>query len=253
MRPYYEDDSVTIYHGDSREIIPSLPPIDALVTDPPYSSGGMFRGDRSQKVSTKYVQTGAVETCREEFTGDNLDQRAFLSWAALWLSQCHGIAKDGAVAMLCIDWRQLPTLTDAVQHGGWVWRNLVTWWKPGIRMQRGRFSGSTEYVVYASRGVPNPGEKSPQNVIRCAPVSGKDKEHIAEKPVSLFVELLGVTPAGGLVLDPFMGSGTTLRAAKDLQRHAIGIEKDERSCEIAAKRMAQEVLPFTYDNTEDQS
>jgi site-specific DNA-methyltransferase (adenine-specific) len=244
MNPYYQDSHVTIYHGDCRELLPSLNGVGAVITDPPYSSGGQFRSDRSQKTSVKYVQTEAIDACRAEFSGDNLDQRAFLSWASLWLSQCFRCSVDGAIIMMFTDWRQLPVMSDALQHGGYVWRNIVTWWKPGIRMQRGRFSGSAEYVVYGSRGVPIAGEKSPQNVIRCAPVSGANKAHIAEKPAGLLRELLSVTAANAIVLDPFMGSGTTLRAAKDLNRKTIGIEIDERSCEVAASRMAQEVLPL---------
>jgi site-specific DNA-methyltransferase (adenine-specific) len=244
MKPYYQDSAVTIYHGDCREIVPTLGPVDAVVTDPPYSSGGQFRGDRAQKPSMKYVNTDNVLTCRQEFSGDNLDQRAFLSWAGMWLAQCHAIAKDGAVILCFTDWRQLPVMTDAIQHGGWVWRNIVTWWKPAVRMQRGRFSSSAEYVVYGSRGVPVEGERSPQNVLRCGSVLGDDKDHIAEKPVALLSELIGVTLPGAVILDPFAGSGTTGRAAKDLGRKATLIEREERYCEIAARRMAQEVLPL---------
>ena len=242
MTPYYQDGAVTIYHGDCRAIVPTLGRFDAVITDPPYSSGGMFRGDRSQKVSDKYVNTDSVGGCRTEFSGDNLDQRAFLSWAGMWLSQCHDRCSDGAVVMLFTDWRQLPVMSDALQHGGWVWRNLVTWWKPGIRMQRGRFSGSAEYVLYGSRGVPADGEMSPQNVLTYRPVSGLVKDHIAEKPVELLRELIGVTQVGATILDPFAGSGTTGRAAKDLGRKAVLIEREERYCEIAARRMSQEVL-----------
>lgn len=242
--PYYRDDAVTIYHGDCREIVPMLGRFDALITDPPYSSGGQFRSDRSQNPSVKYVNTDSIITCRKEFSGDNLDQRAFLSWAGMWLAQCHDKANDGAVVMLFTDWRQLPTMTDALQHGGWVWRNLVTWWKPGVRMQRGRFSGSAEYVVYGSRGVPSEGEASPQNVLRVSGLSGDEKDHIAEKPVELMRELVSVTIPNATILDPFAGSGTTGRAAKDLGRKCVLIEREERYCEIAAKRMAQEVLPL---------
>jgi len=242
VKPYFQDDAVTIYHGDCREIVPGLPPIDALITDPPYSSGGQFRGDRAQKTSTKYINTDSVSTCRQEFSGDNLDQRAFLSWAGLWLAQCHSIAKDGAVILAFTDWRQLPVMSDAIQHGGWVWRNIVTWWKPGVRMQRGRPSSSAEYILYGSRGVPNEGERSPQNVLKYAPVQGESKQHIAEKPVELLHNLVGITPTGATILDPFAGSGTTGRAAKDLGRKAILIEREEGNCEIAAHRMRQEVL-----------
>ena len=83
----------------------------------------------------------------------------------------------------------------------------------------------------------------------CAKASKKDRgkgnRHATVKPTALMQYLCRlVTPPGGLVLDPFMGSGTTLRAAKDLGRKAIGIEIEEKYCEIAAKRMAQSVLPL---------
>jgi len=72
--------------------------------------------------------------------------------------------------------------------------------------------------------------------------SDPDREHPTQKPLDLMRWCLGFFPEAQTVLDPFMGSGTTLRAAKDLGRKAIGIEIEERYCEIAAKRMAQEVL-----------
>lgn len=238
--------NATLYLGDALEIIPTLPPIDALITDPPYSSGGQFRGDRAQKTSVKYVQTDSVWTNREEFSGDNRDQRAFLAWMTMWMGRTLQIAKPGAACCIFTDWRQLPTMTDAIQCGGWVWRNLVTWWKPGVRMQRGRFSASAEYVLYGSHGVPAEGEKSPQNVLNFAPVGGEDKEHMAEKPVALLEALVGITPAESIVLDPFMGSGTTGVACMNLGRKFIGIEIAEshfdKACERITNSLRQEKL-----------
>ena len=227
----------TLYLGDSLDIIPMCGLVDAVITDPPYSSGGQFRGDRTQKTSTKYVQTDSVATTRAEFSGDNRDQRAFLAWSTMWFSRLQEIGKPGAICCAFTDWRQLPTMTDAVQCGGWVWRNIATWWKPGVRMQRGRFSSSAEYVVYASLGVPIEGEKSPQNVLSFAPVSGEDKEHIAEKPVPLMMELVGLTLPGATVIDPFMGSGTTGVACVKMGRKFIGIEKDASAFDIACGRI----------------
>jgi site-specific DNA-methyltransferase (adenine-specific) len=136
-------------------------------------------------------------------------------------------------------------MTDAVQAGGWTWRNLATWWKPGIRMQRGQFSASAEYVIYATHG---PAESdfdgAPQNVYRCNAITGDEKQHIAEKPAEVMRWVMQVVPPRSTVLDPFMGSGSTLRAAKDCGHRAIGIEVDERYCEIAARKLAQEVLDF---------
>jgi len=247
MTPYYSHAGITIYCGDCRDILPHLDPVDLVLTDPPYSSGGQFRGDRAAKPLKKYVQTDSIITCREDFSGDNMDQRSFLKWASLWLTDTLLIARDGASICLFTDWRQLPVMSDALQGGGWVWRNIVTWWKPGIRMQRGRFSASAEYILYGSKGVPNPGERSPQNVLRFNPVSGDDKVHIAEKPTELLGCLLGISPVDAVVLDPFMGSGTTLVAAKQLGRKAIGIEIEEKYCEIAVKRLAQECLDFSSE------
>lgn len=227
----------TLYQGDCLDIIPALEKIDAVVTDPPYSSGGQFRGDRTQKTSTKYIQSGSVLTCFDEFSGDNRDQRAFLAWSTMWFTKLLSVSKPGAVLCVFTDWRQLPTMTDAVQCGGWVWKNIVTWWKPGIRMQRGRFSLSSEYIIYASHGVPTEGEKSPQNVLSLAPVDGETKQHIAQKPIWLLANILGVTELGATVIDPFMGSGTTGVACVQLGRKFIGIEIEPTYFDIACKRI----------------
>lgn len=240
MRPYYEADGVTIYHGDAFELLQDLDGIGAVVTDPPYSSGGAFRGDRTNSTVAKYVNSDTA-AYRPEFAGDNRDQRAFAVWCAMWLNAARRASTVGAVLCSFIDWRQLPTLTDAVQAGGWTWRGLATWWKPGIRMQRGQFSASAEYVVYGTNGPASTDfDGAVQNVFRCAPVQAK--EHIAQKPTDVMRWVLSVVPPRSLVLDPFMGSGATLRAAKDLGHRAIGIDVDERYCEIAVRNLGQQVL-----------
>lgn len=237
--PYYADEFVTLYHGDSLDILPSLSGVGAIITDPPYSSGGAFRGDRMNSTVAKYVNADTA-AYRPEFAGDNRDQRSFAAWCTLWMNCCRQASTSGAVLASFIDWRQLPTLTDAVQGGGWIWRGIATWWKPGIRMQRARFSSSAEYIVYATNGEVVDHNGAPQNVFKCAPAP--DKQHIAEKPVQVLHWILGIVPPGALVLDPFMGSGTTLVAAKDLGFRAVGIDSDERYCEIAAERLSQNVL-----------
>jgi site-specific DNA-methyltransferase (adenine-specific) len=229
----------TLYLGDVLDLAGSLPRIEALITDPPYSSGGMVRGDRMQNTAAKYVNTDSKFTTREDFSGDNRDQRAFLAWATMVFSALHRRAVPGASILAFTDWRQLPTMTDAIQCGGWVWRNVVTWWKPGVRMQRGRFSSSAEYVVYGSHGPISEGEKSPQNVLSFAPVGGDDKQHIAEKPVALLEALIGVTPAGACVTDPFMGSGTTGVACVAAGRPFVGVELDQHMFDIACRRIEQ--------------
>jgi len=233
-----------LYRGDALEVLPALEPglIDAVVTDPPYSSGGAFRGDRVQKTVAKYVNSDSrYSPHRDEFSGDSRDQRSFLAWCSLWLAAQRQATSPGAVLCTFIDWRQLPVMTDAVQAGGWVWRNLATWWKPGVRMQRGRFSASAEYLVYATNGPHDAedGERSPQNVTSCPPVAGAEKEHIAEKPLAVVGWALGVTRPGALVLDPFMGSGTTGEACLQTGRRFVGIEIDARSFDVACRRVEQ--------------
>ena len=240
--PYYQDDHVTIYHGDAFDLLHHLSGVDAVVTDPPYSSGGAFRGDRAQQTTVKYVNSD-THAYRPEFGGDSRDQRGFLAWSTMWLNASRKASRPGAVLCSFIDWRQLPIMTDAVQAGGWTWRNLATWWKPGIRMIRGQFSASAEYVVYGTNGPADSDfDGGPQNVFRCKPDS--DRDHIAQKPTDVMRWVLSVVPPRSLVLDPFMGSGATLRAAKDLGHTAIGIDVDERYCKVAAARMRQEVLDF---------
>lgn len=118
----------TLYHADSLEVLPRLSDIDAVITDPPFSSGGAFRGDRMQKTSKKYQKSGGGTVgAYGEFSGDNRDQRSYLAWSSLWMAAAYRSANPGAIIACFTDWRQLPVTTDAVQCGGWVWRNLATW------------------------------------------------------------------------------------------------------------------------------
>lgn len=233
--PYYDANGVTLYHADCFDMLHDLSGIGAVITDPPYSSGGAFRGDRAMSTTSKYVRTSTA-AYMPEFGGDNRDQRSFLAWSSLWLNAARRASDPGAVLVSFIDWRNLPVMTDAVQAGGWTWRNIGTWWKPGVRNQKGRFSASAEYIVYATNGpAPQGVETSPANVLSCK--NDRERGHIAQKPENVMLWTLQVVPPSSLVLDPFAGSGSTLVAARRAGHTAIGIEVDERYCEIAAKRL----------------
>jgi site-specific DNA-methyltransferase (adenine-specific) len=238
--PYYDADGVTIYCADALDVLPGLCGVGIVVTDPPYSSGGAFRGDRVRGVVAKYVNTGTL-AYRPDFAGDTRDQRSYLAWCALWLNACRQASVSGAPVAVFTDWRQLPTTTDAVQAGGWTWRGIAVWEKGFGRPNPSGFSNAAEYVVWGSNGPAAEGDY-PAGVFECPSPRGDAKVHVAEKPEPVMRWLLRLAPSGALVLDPFMGSGTTLRAAKDLGLPAIGIDADERYCEIAAKRLAQGVL-----------
>lgn len=242
--PYYSDDHVTIYHGDCFDILHNLSGVGAVITDPPYSSGGAMRSDRTQATTIKYVSSD-TQAYRHDFAGDNRDQRSFLAWCSMWLNAARRAAIPGAPVACFIDWRQLPTMTDAVQAGGWVWRGVAVWDKTlKCRPAAGQFSAQSEFVVWGTNGPAVRRETGSQipGVFAYPAPDNKDREHIAQKPDDVMRWIMRTVPPGSVVLDPFMGSGTTLRAAKDCGLKAIGIDVDERFCEVAAKRMAQEVL-----------
>lgn len=248
MRPYFERDGITIYQGDALAVLRDLPTgcVDVLITDPPYSSGGMVRNDRMQDVHTKYVRSDSYAgNALSGFSGDNRDQRAFGYWVALWLSESQRVVKPGGIAALFSDWRQLPVTTDALQAGGYVWRGIVPWYKPNGRPTQGRWANTCEYVVWGTNGPRALEGNAFKGFFEFSPPPTAEREHVTQKPIELMRELLRLLPDTGVVLDPFMGSGSTLRAAMDLGRKAIGIELEEFHCATAVRRLAQSVLPLS--------
>jgi site-specific DNA-methyltransferase (adenine-specific) len=136
------------------------------------------------------------------------------------------------------DWRQLPTTTDAVQAGGLVWRAVAVWDKGVGRPVKGRFRNHVEYVVWATNGPhSDPQEVYPPTVLRHSSPTSARRVHLTEKPVGLCEELLTLTPAGCVVLDPFMGSGTTGVAAVKTGRAFISVEMNEHYSGIALDRI----------------
>jgi site-specific DNA-methyltransferase (adenine-specific) len=230
-------EGVTLYMGDCLEVLPTVGMVDAVITDPPYSSGGQFRGDRAQEASAKYVQSGSGNKEISSFSGDNRDQRSFHFWSALWSSAALRVTKDGGIGAFFTDWRQLPISTDYMQAGGWVWRGVVPWVKPSYRPSMGRFGAQCEYLVWGSAG-PLPVERE----VGCLPGFYKynppqDREHITQKPEELMADIIQIVPVGGIVLDPFMGSGTTGVAAVTQGRRFVGIEMKEEFFDIACRRI----------------
>lgn len=234
--------------GEALRLLELLPSgsVAGVVTDPPYSSGGAFRGDRVQGTGRKYVGTD-VRLERADFTGDNRDQRSFGYWCALWLAECLRASAPGAPIALCIDWRQLPSLTDALQAGGWIWRGIAGWDKTeGVRPQLGRFRQQLEFVVWGSNGpMPlRPEVGALDGVFRHAR-TGEAKIHQAGKPVALMADLVRIVPPGGVILDPFCGSGSTGIAALRLGYRFIGFELSEEWGSVARERLEAEVVGST--------
>jgi site-specific DNA-methyltransferase (adenine-specific) len=157
MTPYYDDGTCVIYHGDCFDLLHDLDGVGAVITDPPYSSGGAFRGDRA-KGGQKYLGWApaadgpAQRKEYPDFTGDTRDQRGYLVWSSIWMTECQRILKPGGTFAVFTDWRQLPTTTDAVQAAGLVWRAVAVWDKGVGRPVRGRFRNHVEYVIWATNG-----------------------------------------------------------------------------------------------------
>jgi len=199
---YYDDGKgIVIYHADCRDILPHLPKVDLVLTDPPYGIGELMQGGtwggaqkyedmrRWDKIPTPETMAAIVESGATAIIwGGN--------YFSLVASRCW----------LVWDKKNAVTTTAACEL---AWTNLD---RP-VR----RFSW---------------------------PVGVHANGHPTEKPLELIAWCIEESRTAGTILDPFMGSGTTLRAAKDLGRQCIGIEIEEKYCEIAARRLGQEVLPL---------
>lgn len=244
---------VTLHLGDCLDFMRNLPDgsVDAVITDPPYSSGGAFRSDKNKDTASKYIGGGYSEDSdsfnRPEFSGDNKDQRAYLHWCAIWLTECLRITKRGGICCMFTDWRQLPTTTDAIQCGGWIWRGIVPWDKTeAARPQRGQFRNQCEYIIWGSHG-------SLPAVGNCLPgffrqsVLSEGKEHIAGKPEGIMSAIVEICAATGMVFDPFMGSGTTGVACVKTGRNFIGCEINADYFAIAQKRIAEAQLQYRME------
>ncbi len=219
--PYYQDDHVTIYHGDCLELLHDLT-FDVVVTDPPYGIKVVSGGS---KTNTKGVRTAGKPV---RIVGDK-DTKS--------RDQMLGMV-SGVPALVFGSWKA-PRPVGVVDRLLWIKQNTT----PCIG--RARWSSADEEIYVIGEWENNPTDVNYMVTTEARAGSGGLASligHPTPKPVDLMRWLLGF--CDGVVVDPFMGSGSTLRAAKDLGRKAIGVEIDERYCEIAAKRMGQEVLDF---------
>lgn len=237
----------TMHHGDSMLWLPTLPDasVATLLTDPPYSSGGMFRGDRSAGSVDKYVRT-ETQAKRQfpEFYGDNRDQRSLLTWMTLWLAECHRILEPGRVALIFTDWRQLPTVTDAYQAAGLVWRGILAWDKTSASRTSapGYPRHQCEYILWGSKGaLPERPPGTGLTIDGCLRYTvARDRLHPMEKPIGLLLDLLKIGRLGSAVLDPFAGSGTTGAAALRSGCDFLGCEMSAEYHAIAVDRLRAE-------------
>lgn len=206
MKPYYQDDAVTIYHGDCREIVPQLGRFDLLLTDPPY---GIKRDGKRPSTSSHGGHKGYAFLGRDESAPD---------------AETFRIVMEAASEQVIWGANYYPQHMPA--GPGWLL------WDKAQRIDQ-----ADGELAASSR-------KGPLRVFRLnrVAIAQDGAVHPTQKPVALMSWCLGFFTESITILDPFAGSGTTGRAAKDLGRKATLIEREERYCEIAAERMRQEVL-----------
>ncbi len=201
MTPYYEADGITIYHGDCRDVLPSLS-ADVLLTDPPY---GFRKAAWDGEFPIEWLEPAGTAT----------------RLAAGIMPGVHNLLRlPLAFGGLAYTWTLSCHLTNGMTRGLMGFGN----WIP--------------VAVFARDGV---SLYRPQQDATGVPVVGDMPDHPSPKPLKAMLWIVSRFPDGS-ILDPFMGSGTTLVAAKELGRKAVGIEREELYCEVAARRLAQGVL-----------
>lgn len=229
MTPYYEDDTCTIYHGDALDVLPSLRPSSAslVVTDPPYVIGAVSAGNMASK------------------SGGWADMMNSALWFGAWYREVGRILHSTGAFWTFLNWRSVPVVLRAAIDSQLPVTSMMVWDKEwigpgGTQGLRPAYElvallAQPEFAI-PDRGVPD--------VWRHKVGSYKESGHPAEKPEPLVRRIITTSAVDGLVVDPFLGSGTTAVAAKNAGLSCLGIEAEERYCEIAAKRLSQEVLPL---------
>ncbi|MGW6699623.1 DNA-methyltransferase [Nocardia sp. NPDC055049] len=238
MTPYYSDDRITLYHGDALEVMADLADesVDVVLTDPPYSSGGKRENARSIRQSMVRSMDND-----EWIRGDAMSTNGYVYLLRMCGLQWRRILRRGAHSLVFTDWRMSSHLGAALESADLRQLPLLVWDKQQLGMGA-VFRNQHEFIVHTSVGTPAaPNRRDVPNVLAFRSIRGGT--HPTEKPETLLRTLLSVVAVpGATVLDPFAGSGSTLTAAQSLGMRAVGIEIDERYCEVVAERCAQGAL-----------
>jgi DNA modification methylase len=240
VKPYYQDEAVTIFHGSCLDIMPRLSEVDSVITDPPFEAEAHTLQRRVQS------EKDAAASHGRKVRSEPLPFAAISEETRLQAGRLIAALSRRWVLTFC-QIEAAPAWREAFERADMVYRRTCLWIKPDGMPQ---YSGDRPGMGYETfvamhqkgRSKWNGGGRHGVFTFNKGEGGGAN-EHPTTKPLKLMKDLVALfTDPGETILDPFMGSGTTLRAAKDLGRKAIGIEMEEKYCEIAAKRCCQEVL-----------
>lgn len=216
--------------------------VDACVTDPPFASGARTEAGKGARAD------GMVRADRWKNRPIDTDQMTTTGF--VWLIRkiavlVRPMLVDGGAFFSFIDWRQWPNLAGAVESANYRINKMIVWDKESFGLGNG-YRNQHELVLFASKGVPRIVHSDTPDVIRCK--RDENTWHPSPKPPHLMETLLRVpVPSGGLVLDPFMGSGSTLVAAVRQGMRCIGIDSDANHCATARERVLAETSSSTLE------
>lgn len=243
----------TLIMGDALDTIAALEPgsVDSVVMDPPYCSGSVSEASRSaakrQGVRPEMTRFGSW------FVGDNMGTAGLVFLLrSIAFESLRAMSAEGSMLTFC-DWRMVPNIAPAIESAGFRFQNLIVWDKDVLGLGAG-FRAQHELVLQHTAGSPKYHHLGTGNVLRHRRVGRDDREHQTMKPVALMEDLLRVvSDPGHVILDPFMGSGTTGVAALKMGRRFIGIERDPEHFATACRRLedVQVDLPVREHRLQD--
>jgi DNA modification methylase len=250
VTPYYADDAVTLYHGDCLDILPNLSGIAATFTSPPYNT----LGKTLSKPSHLFKDNGWLAKVSALGYRDDMGEEDYAAWQAQIAAAVYAASKPGGSFFYnhkC-RWRDMEIIhpIDLVRSfGAWKLRQELIWDRNSSMTFNARMFPTSEERVFwmVKEGAPYTWNQEASAYLSVWKVRHETNQpgHPCPFPEPIVTRaLVATTNPGDLVLDPFAGSGTTLRVAKDMNRRAVGIEIEERYCEVIAKRMSQETLDF---------
>lgn len=227
----------TLYLGDALEVLPTLGRVDAVVTDPPYCSGAVSEASRT---SAKGQGLRSDTIARMGwFVGDNMGTAGLVFLLRSVAFRALEVLDPSGHMLFFCDWRMVPNLAPAIESSGARFQNLVVWDKENMGLGMG-FRAQHEMILHFSAGSPKYHDLGTANIIKAGRITAAEREHQTQKPVSLLSQLIEVVSAPrGVVLDPFMGSGSTGVACVETGRAFVGVERDENHFDIACRRIEQ--------------